>query len=201
MTVRKASAVEEETKLAEWINSTINPYTWQLTGISLYVNLLQEISAATDCLCQIVLNQKFSGKFKKWYKFWSHIKLKSCKKKLHKARSACISAFTLVTLLKEVIIFSYMPHYWMSYCCIPLVLWPNHWKEKVLQVTWLMFNLSFQKIVSQDLEVLKVKFWGVLKVKFWVFNSHTHTHVLTGWCQLLPSFIIMEFSGCNWVYI
>lgn len=143
---------------------------WQLTGMSLYASLLQEISAATDRLCQIVLNQKFSGTFKKWSKFWSNIIVKSHKKKLHKVRPACIPAFTLVTLLKEVIIFLYMPHYWMSYCCIPLVLRYNHWKEKVLQVTWLKFNLSFKKIVCQGLEVLKVMFW--------VFNSHTHVNRL-----------------------
>lgn len=185
MTVRKANAVEEETKWAEWITSIVNPYTWQLTGMSLFASLLQEISAATDRLCQIVLNQKFSGKCKKWYKFWSHIKVKSHKNKLHKARPACIPAFTLVTPLKEVIIFSYVPHYWMSYCCIPLVLWPNNWKEKVLQVTWLKLKLSFQKIVCQGLEVLKVKFW--------VFNSHTRVD------RLMSIASLIDHNGVQWV--
>lgn len=101
----------------------------------------------------------------KWSKFWSHIKVKSCKNNLHKVRPACIPSYTLVTLLKEVINFLYVPRYLMSYCCIPLVLWCNHWKEKVLQLTWLKFNLSFQKTVCQGLEVMKVMFW--------VFNSHT----------------------------
>jgi hypothetical protein len=154
--------------------------------MSLYASLLQEISSATDHLCQIVLNQKFSGKFKKWYKFWSHIKVKSRKKKLHKARPACIPSFTLVTLLEEVITFSYVPHYWMSYCCIPLVLWPHHWKEKVLQVTWLKFNLSFRKIVCQGLEVLKVMFW--------VFNSHTRIDRLI---MLIASLI--DHNEVQWV--
>ena len=56
--------------------------------MSLYVSLVQEISAAMDHLCQIVLNQKFSGELNKWYKFWSDIKAKSRKKKLHKTRPA-----------------------------------------------------------------------------------------------------------------
>jgi len=61
MLIRKADAVEEETEWAEWITIIISPHMWQLTGMSLYASLLQEISAATDRLCQIVLNQKFWG--------------------------------------------------------------------------------------------------------------------------------------------
>ena len=80
MLVRKADTVEEETKWAEWITSTINPHMWQLTGMSLYASLLQEISAATDHLCQIVLNQKFSGAFGSGLNFevtlkWNHVKI------------------------------------------------------------------------------------------------------------------------------
>jgi len=129
MLVRKADAIEEETKWAEWITSVINPYTFQFTGISLYASLLQDISAATDHPCQIVLNQKFLGKFKKWYKFWSCIKVKSCKKKLHKARPACIPALTLVTMLKEWS-FSHMCH--ITECHIVAV----HWYYDLIIEKW-----------------------------------------------------------------
>jgi len=57
---------------------------------SLSASLQQKISATTDRLCQIALNQSLSRKFEKWRKFSSHIKVKSIKKKSHKTRPACM---------------------------------------------------------------------------------------------------------------
>jgi hypothetical protein len=55
---------------------------------SLSASLLQKISAATDCLCQIMLNLKSSRKIDKWCKFSSWVKAKS-----HKMRFTCISLY------------------------------------------------------------------------------------------------------------
>jgi hypothetical protein len=84
MLVRKAMLLKRKlNEPSDDITGIINPNTWQLTGMSLYLSLLQEISAAMDRLCQVALNQKFLGKFRKWCKFWSHIKAKSHKKKVY----------------------------------------------------------------------------------------------------------------------
>jgi hypothetical protein len=47
-----------------------------------------------DCLCQIVINQKLSHKFKKWCKFSSHVKVKS-----RKTRPAGLLLLLLLLLL------------------------------------------------------------------------------------------------------
>jgi len=52
-----------------------------MTVASLFANFLQKMSAAMVDLCQIVLNQALSCKFKKWWKFSSCVKVKSHKKK------------------------------------------------------------------------------------------------------------------------
>jgi len=54
-----------------------------VTVTSLSASLLQKLSVALDCLFQILLSQKLSHKFKKWCKFSSSVKAKSCKKKLY----------------------------------------------------------------------------------------------------------------------
>jgi hypothetical protein len=51
-----------------------------VTVMSLSASLLQKISVATGHLCQIVLNWKLSQKFKKWYEFSRHMKVKTYKR-------------------------------------------------------------------------------------------------------------------------
>ena len=48
---------------------------------SLSASLLQKISAAVDCLCQITLNRKLACTFEKWCKFASRVKAGSRKRK------------------------------------------------------------------------------------------------------------------------
>jgi len=54
-----------------------------VTVMSLSAILLQEISAATNHPCQIVVNQELLCTFHNWCKFSSHVKAK-----LHKKESA-----------------------------------------------------------------------------------------------------------------
>jgi hypothetical protein len=61
-----------------------------VTLTSFSVGLVQKISVATACVCQIALNQKLSCKFEKWYKFSRYVKAKLHKNKFHKTRLACI---------------------------------------------------------------------------------------------------------------
>ena len=75
------------------ITSPCNQSTHVTDGVTvtlLSASLLQKISAATDCLCQIVLNRKLLNKFEKWCKFSSCVKAKAHKNKSHKMRSAYI---------------------------------------------------------------------------------------------------------------
>jgi hypothetical protein len=84
MLVGKANAVEEKTKWATRFYHLHNQYI-HVTGVtvtSLSASLWQKISAATDSLCKIAINQKLLCTFEKWCKFSSRIKAKSCKKKV-----------------------------------------------------------------------------------------------------------------------
>jgi hypothetical protein len=82
MLVRKAKAVEEETKWAVWLchqhNQSIH-VTDRMALMSLSASFLLKICVATDHLCQIALNRKLLRNFDKWCKFSSHIKTKLCK--------------------------------------------------------------------------------------------------------------------------
>jgi hypothetical protein len=67
MLVRKTNAVEEETKWATWLYHRLNQsihMTDGMTVTSFSASLLQNISAATYLLCQIMLNRKLSRKFR-----------------------------------------------------------------------------------------------------------------------------------------
>ena len=91
--VRKASAVEEETKWSTWLYHQCNQsihVTYGVTVTSLPASLLQKMSANTDCLSEIALNRKLPRKFEKWCKFSSHVKPKLCKIKPLKMRTTCI---------------------------------------------------------------------------------------------------------------
>jgi len=59
-----------------------------MTLASFSACLLQNIRAATDRLCQIMLNQKLTCEFQKCCKFSGRVKAKSHKKKSHKTRPA-----------------------------------------------------------------------------------------------------------------
>jgi hypothetical protein len=59
-----------------------------MTVMSLSASLLQKISEAMYCLCHITRNQHLLHKFEKWCKFWSCVKAKSHKTRLHKTRHA-----------------------------------------------------------------------------------------------------------------
>jgi hypothetical protein len=92
MLVRKANVVEKEAKLAKWLYHQHNQFIHMADGMtvkSLSASLLQKISVAKDFLCQIMLNWILLCKFKKWFKFSSCLKVKSCKMKSHKTRPAC----------------------------------------------------------------------------------------------------------------
>ena len=69
-------------QLHYYFTNTMNPYTWWLAWQWCPCLLAsKKTRAAIDHVYQSVLNQKLSCKFKKWCKFSSHIKAKSCKKK------------------------------------------------------------------------------------------------------------------------
>jgi hypothetical protein len=88
--VRKANAVDDETKRGYITNGESMQVTVGVTVTSLSASLLHKISAATDRLCQIPLNRKSLHKFEKLCKFSSHVKAKSRKMESHKMRHACI---------------------------------------------------------------------------------------------------------------
>jgi hypothetical protein len=90
--VRKAYAVDDETKWAMWLCHQHNESIQVTDGVtvrSLPASLLK-MSATMDRLCQIALNWKFLCKFEKWCKFSSRVKAKSCKTKSRKTRIACV---------------------------------------------------------------------------------------------------------------
>jgi hypothetical protein len=90
--VTKANAVEWRTTSTMWLHHQHNRSTHGTaiaTVTSLSPSLQHKTSEAMDSLCQIELNQKLSRKFKEWCKFSSHIKVITCKKKLHKTGPAC----------------------------------------------------------------------------------------------------------------
>ena len=91
MLLSKTSGVEEETTWTKWLHQCKQSkhVTNCVTVMSLSASLNHKISVAMGHLCQIVLNQKSSHKFKKWHKFSSRVKVKSCKKKSHAMRYAC----------------------------------------------------------------------------------------------------------------
>jgi hypothetical protein len=66
-----------------------------VTVTSLSASLRQKISAATDHLYQIMLNQKLLHKFKKWDEFSSSVEANHAKKKSHKMRPACINNMSI----------------------------------------------------------------------------------------------------------
>ena len=83
MLIRKASAVEEETRRTV-IYHQRNQYIHVTDGVtvaSLSASLLQKIIAATYRLCQIASNRNLARKFEKWRKFSSRVKAKSRKKR------------------------------------------------------------------------------------------------------------------------
>lgn len=84
-------------KLNDYITNVISP-TDGMTVSSVFASLLQKISAATDCQCQIMLNRKLSHKFKKLCKFASRVKAKSHKNKSRKMRPDCTVFHLLNTL-------------------------------------------------------------------------------------------------------
>jgi len=47
-----------------------------MTVMQLSAGLQNQITATTDCVCPIALNQTLSRKFQKWCKFSCHIKVK-----------------------------------------------------------------------------------------------------------------------------
>jgi hypothetical protein len=59
-----------------------------MTVMSLSASLLQKISETMYCLYHITWNQHLLHKFEKWCKFWSCVKAKSHKMRLHKTRPA-----------------------------------------------------------------------------------------------------------------
>lgn len=66
MLVRSISAFEEETKWAMWLYHQHNQFIHVTDGVivtSLSASLLQKISVAVDCLCQITLNRKLACTF------------------------------------------------------------------------------------------------------------------------------------------
>jgi len=70
MLVRKANAVEKETRWAKWLYHQHNQFihvTDGMTVTSLSASLLQKIRVAKDFVCQIVLNRILLCKFKKWF--------------------------------------------------------------------------------------------------------------------------------------
>jgi hypothetical protein len=61
-----------------------------VTVTLLSASLLQKTSTIMDHLYQITLNQILLCKCEKWCKFSIRIKVKLCKKKLHKMIPACV---------------------------------------------------------------------------------------------------------------
>jgi len=61
-----------------------------VTVISLSAIILQEITAAMNHLCQIVVNQELLCAFEKWCKFSSHVKAKSHNKKETAKNDTCL---------------------------------------------------------------------------------------------------------------
>ena len=99
MLVRKANAVEEETMWAVWLYYYHNPYAslmvWWWPCFLLASSTRQELyrvklKSMGYCVCPVTLNWILLCKFMKWFKFSSHIKVKLCKKKLHKMIPVCV---------------------------------------------------------------------------------------------------------------
>jgi hypothetical protein len=92
--VRKASAVEEETRWAAWLYHI--HVTDGVTVTSLYASLQHKTRSTMDRVCHIALKRKLSGKFEKLRKCSSRVRAKSCKKE----RPACtVEQFTQTVLL------------------------------------------------------------------------------------------------------
>ena len=93
------TAGEEETQWTAWLYHQCYQsihVTVGMTVTTLSASLLLKISAAMDCLYQIVLNRKLSCKLERWCKFSVCVKAKSCTKKLHETRPACINILFIV---------------------------------------------------------------------------------------------------------
>jgi hypothetical protein len=90
MLVSKVNTDQEENKRDELLyhyhNQCIH-VTDGVTVLSLSAGLLQKIIAATDYLCQIVLNRPLLRKFESCVNLC--VKAEQCKKKLCKMRSVC----------------------------------------------------------------------------------------------------------------
>jgi hypothetical protein len=83
MLVRDANAVEEGTMWATWLYHHHHQSTNVADGVtvmSLSASIRQKLSAATDRLCQIVLNQKLLRKFKSGINFQVMLK-QNCTKR------------------------------------------------------------------------------------------------------------------------
>jgi hypothetical protein len=94
-----ANAGEEETQWATWLYHQCYQSIHMTVGMtltSLSASLLQKISSAMDCPCQIALNWKLSRILERWCKFSVCVKAKSCTKKLCKTRPACINILFIV---------------------------------------------------------------------------------------------------------
>ena len=78
-------------QLHDYITNIINPYVWLMAWHFLLASNMTR--ATTDRVCYIALNWTLSHKFKKWCKFSICIKAKSCKKKLHEKKPACILSY------------------------------------------------------------------------------------------------------------
>jgi hypothetical protein len=81
MLLRKASAVEGETRLAAWLYHRCNQsihWTEGVTVMSLSASLLQKIILHMDHLCEIALNRKLLRKFEKCCKFSGWIEAQLC---------------------------------------------------------------------------------------------------------------------------
>jgi hypothetical protein len=73
-----AIAVEEGTKWAAWLYHQCYQSIQMTVGVMviwLSASLLQNISMATGCLCQVVLNRKLLLKLEKWLEFSSCVKI------------------------------------------------------------------------------------------------------------------------------
>ena len=87
--VRKASAVDEETRRTTWLYRQCNQSIHMTDGVmveSLSCSLLQKKSAATYRLCQMSSYLRLVHKFEKWCNLSSCVKAKSRKNKSCKMR-------------------------------------------------------------------------------------------------------------------
>ena len=154
MLVRKANTVKEETQWAVWLYHQHNQSIQTTNGMavmSLSASFLQKISAATDHLCQIMLNLKLLHNSEKRCKFSSHNK-----KKLRKSRNNCSDCYSGLEL--------WTWHH--EQCC--LISGQNLLRKHTDPVT--KHESAF---ISTDHHMLDVQFIANLRVKF----VHSFNHI------------------------